>query len=306
MKQARRVSQRIPYEESVCLTRVDGGGRLFGRSVDLGATGIYVTCLEPCEIGTELVCSVLLPGGPRKLLGRVIRLTALARGVGIAIAFHDLGAHDQAAISRLISDHEREVFAAKLRIVGVERPVRCEAVFDADIVHLTTTLPFLRLDADVGLVLGEDEEVEAAGVISKIALDPAHGDGVPRLALDVQLGRPANDDTTGDAPPTALPALCHAGPTVVVSKTLEREAAARAPLPGRPRAARRPHGTAEIARPRFMHWTPPPAVRPASQDPGDRTERTRVRTHALWRWPLFLVFVPVVAALAVLLARSAT
>ncbi|HVX96008.1 MAG TPA: PilZ domain-containing protein, partial [Polyangia bacterium] len=77
MKHSRRVSPRISYDEAVCLTRVDGKGRLFGRSVDLAPTGIYVTSADLCEIGTELVCSVLLPGGPRHLRGRVVRLVAL-------------------------------------------------------------------------------------------------------------------------------------------------------------------------------------------------------------------------------------
>src|SRR5215831_14782124 len=128
MKQLRRVSPRIPYEESVCLTRVDGGRRLFGRSVNLGVAGMYVVCIEPCEIGTELVCSVLLPGGPRKLRARVTRLTALPRGVGIALAFHDMSSRDRVAIETLIAAHRREVLSAKLRLDGVADPVPCEAV----------------------------------------------------------------------------------------------------------------------------------------------------------------------------------
>ena len=33
--QSRRASPRIPYDEAVCLTRVDGNGRLYGRGMDL-------------------------------------------------------------------------------------------------------------------------------------------------------------------------------------------------------------------------------------------------------------------------------
>src|SRR5437763_608100 len=102
MTQPRRVSPRIPYEESVHLTRTDGMGRLLGHSVDLGITGIYVRCAEPCEIGTELVCSLLLPGGPRKLRGRVVRIISLARGVGLAIAFSNIREGDRLAIEQLI------------------------------------------------------------------------------------------------------------------------------------------------------------------------------------------------------------
>ena len=88
----------------MCLTRVDGGGRLFGRSVNLGTTGVYVKCAEPCEIGTELVCSVLLPGGPRKLHGRVVRLMALTRGVGMAVAFLRLTERDRSTLAALLRE----------------------------------------------------------------------------------------------------------------------------------------------------------------------------------------------------------
>jgi hypothetical protein len=322
MKQIRRISPRIPYDESVCLTRVDGGGRLFGRSVNLGSAGIYVKCAEPCEIGTELVCSVLLPGGPRKLRGRVTRLNAIARGVGIAVAFGPITAGDRAVIERLITDHQREVFQAKLRLDGIERPVDCEAVFDDRTLHLSTSLPFLGLDAGVGVVLGDHEELEAEGVISRIALDHRPG-GAPRLALDVDLaggasGDDGDEDDDSEPPPSALPALCgHPLPTVVISKTLVREAVARSVLAGRPR--RRSRGTAEIPiRSRFTDWTAPPAVTPPSFDdrtqriflpraPRRRIPRLAQRPHArppAFRWGYLLLVLPVAAAVAALLAKA--
>src|SRR6185369_16672871 len=247
MSQARRVSPRIPYDESVYLTRTDGTGRLLGRSVNLGITGIYVKCVEPCEIGTELICSVLLPGGPRKLRGRVVRIISLPRAVGLAIAFSNMKEGDRTAIEQLIAEHQRAVYQAKLRLDGMQQPVRCEAVLDQRIVHLSTALPFLRLAADVGVVLGDGEELETSGVISKNALDPAYDDGVPRLALDVQLGgrgddsTPANDEDA-TPPPTALPRPCgHPLPSVVVSRTLQSEVLARAVIVGRARPRRMRH-----------------------------------------------------------------
>jgi hypothetical protein len=308
MKQPRRVSPRIPYEEAVCLTRVDGGGRLFGRSVNLAISGVYVKCSEPCEIGTELICNVLLPGGPRKLRGRVVRLISLARGVGMAVAFEQMTDRDRGAIEQLISDHQRAVFQAKLRLSGMD-PVKCEAVFDERTVHLRAALPFLRLDADVGVVLGETEELEASGVISKIALDPASEDGVPRLALDVQLGGPhaAEDgDDDGAPPPTALPAPCAPQlPKVLVSRTLQHEAVTRAMLANHPpRPRRRGHATAEIARrPRFTDWTPPPPLSSRRRD--DRTVRVQTidrRARTARRWRYLWVF-PLAAAIAAALLR---
>ena len=265
MKQSRRVSPRIPYDEAVCLARVDGAGRLFGRSVDLGPAGIYVTCSELCEIGTELVCTVLLPGGPRRLAGRVVRLVALPRAVGIAIAFTGLREADRVVLERLVASRKPEAQAVKLRVGGLDHDLRCEATVDAGerTMRVLTALPaFLRLDADVGVVMNGSDDLNSPGalkkrgVIRRIAVDPAPRDGVPRLALDVDLassrispepsaaGEPEVDER---APPSGLPRpYRHPLPSVLLSRGFAREVAADAPSPAAPR--RRKHGTAEIAR----------------------------------------------------------
>jgi hypothetical protein len=267
MKQSRRVSPRIAYDEAVCLARVDGRGRLFGRSVDLGPAGIYVTCAELCEIGTELECAVLLPGGPRRLRGRVVRLVALPRAVGIAIAFTDLREADRLAIERLIASRRPEAQPVKLR-VGGDRELRCEAVIDAGerSMRVSTALPaFLRLDADVGVVLDETQDRKRRGVIRRIAVDPApRGDGVPHLALDVDLGSspiaaggtlPAVEDRVDDrAPPSGLPRpYKHPLPSVLLSSAFARQIASDVPSAAAP-MRRRSHGTAEISR-RFTDAT---------------------------------------------------
>lgn len=260
MKQSRRVSPRIPYDEAVCLTRVDGAGRLFGRSIDLGPTGIYVTCAELCEIGTELVCAVLLPGGPRRLRGRVVRLVALPRAVGIAIAFIDLREADRLVLERLVASRSAAALPAKLRVDGLEQELQCEAVVDGPgrrTMRVSTALPpFLRLDANVDVEPAPgDQSAEAPrgrGVISRIALDPVASDGVPRLSMDVDIGTaplgmsgraPATDDEL--APPSVLPRpYRHPLPSVLVSQALEREIEA-APGAAPPRQ-RRKGGTAEL------------------------------------------------------------
>jgi hypothetical protein len=252
MKQLRRVSPRIPYDESVCLTRVDGQGRLFGRSVDLGPTGIYVTCSEPCEIGTELVCTVLLPGGPRRLRGRVVRLVALARAVGIAVSFVDLKEADRLVIERLVASRRPEAQAVKLRVGGLDHDLRCEAIIDAgeQTMRVSTALPsFLRLDADVGVVVDGAPDAGTRGVISRIALEDASRDGVPRLSLDVDLGTARNGTRAPDtAPPSSLPRQYkHPLPSVLLSRAFAHQMAADTPSAAPPRR-RRSHGTAEIAR----------------------------------------------------------
>ena len=250
MKQSRRVSPRVPYDEAVSLARVDGRGRLFGRSVDLGPTGIYVTCAELCEIGTELLCTVLLPGGPRRLRGRVVRLVALPRAVGIAINFTEIKDADRIVLERLVASRMAAPMPAKLRVGGFDHDLRCEAVSaGGGTMRVTTALPpFLRLDADVGVVLDESAAHNARGVISRIALDPVSADGVPRLALDVDVdpaGASADDDI---APPTGLPRpYKHPLPSVLLSRRYATDLAAEAPLAAPPRR-RRAHGTAEIPR----------------------------------------------------------
>jgi hypothetical protein len=259
MKHSRRVSPRISYDEAVCLTRVDGRGRLFGRSVDLAPAGIYVTSAELCEIGTELVCSVLLPGGPRHLRGRVVRLVALPRAVGIAVQFTELAASDRLAIEQLIASRRPEAQPAKLSVGGLEHPLRCEAFVGAGerTVRVSTALPpFLRLDADIGLDLSLGVEGEARprpskrGVIRRIAVDPAPRDGVPRLALDVDLeasgpnGAAALDER---APPSALPRpYRHPLPSVLLSQTLAFQIVSDPSSAAPPR--RRSRHTAEISR----------------------------------------------------------
>ena len=80
MNQPRRVAPRVPYDEAIAIARFDGRGRLYARAIDLSATGIHVICAESCPLGTVVRCTLLLPGGPRTVRGRVVRETVLARG----------------------------------------------------------------------------------------------------------------------------------------------------------------------------------------------------------------------------------
>ena len=155
MTQARRVSPRIPYDEAICLARIDGKGRLYGRGLDLSASGISLVSTESCPIGTEIKCDLLLPHGPRSVTGKIVRVTAAPGGFELAVAFGEIKPAVAAVIANLIADRTKQVLPAKLRIDGVDKPLRCEAHVDEQIVRLTATLPFLRLDGGVDVVLGE-------------------------------------------------------------------------------------------------------------------------------------------------------
>jgi hypothetical protein len=287
MKQSRRISPRVPYEETVCVFRADGGARLYARSVDLSATGIQLVCTEAFPVATEVRCTLLLPGGPRNVSGRIVRVSALPRGLSIAIAFTQLSAGAVAAVARLVEERDRTVQPAKLRVEGMDRPLRCEGRVEEGTVRLTAALPFLRLDGGVDVILGEDGET-ASGVISRIALDPSTSDGVPRLAVEVALKAPRGEAEAPRPATAALPAppatrlpppWQRPGPSVILSKTFQHEVRLAEERPPR----RRVHGTAEIARrPRSLDSGWPPRPAPALAAPAAapaRRETVRLETR---------------------------
>jgi len=323
MTQTRRDSPRIPYDEAICLARIDGEGRLYGRGLDLSASGLSLISTESYPIGTEIKSDVLLPHGPRSVTGKIVRVTAAPGGFELAIAFGEIKPAVAAMIVNLIADRSKQALPAKLRIDGVDKPLRCEAHVDDEMVRLTATLPFLRLDGGVDVVLGEQGGIAAAGTIRKISVDPSTADGVPRLALDVALddqkrartkryGTPRPGERESDQaslseggrsakpgeaqaprlPPTSLPPpFGQPLPSVVVAASVTRDQRA---IEARP-PPRRVHGTAYIARrPEAPAW----ALRPAAAM-AIPTERLTTLEMASWwsraRW----VALPVVAAVAV-------
>ncbi|HVZ73558.1 MAG TPA: PilZ domain-containing protein [Polyangia bacterium] len=305
MKQSRRVSPRIPYDEAVCLARVDGRGRLFGRSIDLGPAGLYVTCGELCEIGTEVVCAVPLPGGPRRLRGRVVRLVALPNAVGIAVAFTEIKEADRVLIERLVESRRGGAEPVRLRLDGLDHELRCEAIVDERTMRVSTALPpFLRLESGVGVVRGVAVP-EARGVISRIAVDPNTSDGVPRLAVDVELDdeldvEGANAPEARRTPPSALPRPYRPPlPSVLLSERFAIDLVADAAVPLAPPPPRRVARTAELAL-RFMdRLTSPPSF--AEED---LTRKTSARpTMRVARVPAaaWLVVPFLLAAIAILL-----
>ncbi len=289
MDQTRRIAPRVPYDEAVALARFDGRGRLYARALDLSTTGIHVICAESCPLGTVVRCTLLLPGGPRTVRGRVVRETVLQSGVGLAIAFSSVEPGTAAAIKSLIDTRVHQVMPAKLRVAGVDRTLRCEGRVDDHTVRLTATLPFLRMDGGVEVLLGENGEVAERGFIKKIAVDPSTSDGVPRLAVDVAL---ANDTQPygaspramgASAPPTRLPPPCgHPLPSVLVSPGLVREVHRAEERPPR----RRVHFTAEISRrggSDWSTWAAPPVIvsRPRVRRPKARRQKKTARIGVL-------------------------
>ena len=281
MKQSRRVEPRVPYPEDVSLIRTSGGKRIAARGVNISASGLYVHCIEPCEIGSHVVCSLLLDGGPRKVRGQITRLEALPGMIGVAIAFSDPGSRDLFALHEYVDQHRIEAVEAKVHLMGMANPVRCQATYDGDTIHLSTALPFLRLDSEVGVHLDASPAGETtSGVLSRISLDPTASDGVPRLALDVAIlsHRHVPTEHGASAPRDAAARRERPSPaplpSVVLSNTLQLEALLSAKQT--PLADERPphHDTAEVPRLwRFKDWSSPPVVR--GNRPGARRRRLR-------------------------------
>ena len=100
MIQARR---DIPYDEAICLTRIDGKGRLYGRGLDLSAIGVSLVSTDSCPIGTKIKSDVLLPHGPRSVTGTVVRVAAAPGGFELAVAFGEIKPAVAAMIANLIA-----------------------------------------------------------------------------------------------------------------------------------------------------------------------------------------------------------
>jgi hypothetical protein len=309
MKELRRVSPRIPYDETICLTRADGAGRYYVQTHDLGTTGMLVIGAESCPVGTDVTFSLLLPGGPRKVGGRVVRVSAHQGGFGLAIAFMSIEASVTVAIERLIAAHASEAMPAKLHVAGLEHALRCDAHVDEGNVRLTASLPFLRLDGGVAVQLGVGGD-QAPGVIRNITLDPSAPDGVPRLAVDVALAdkTPVTSRSAADAatdsewtpPPSKLPPPCGKElPSVVVARAPERGARPSEPRPPR----RRVHGTAEVPRrpPSEVGLVPALAVAPAARVTARMDLRRGRWDLAPGSWSYLLMIVPVALVIAALL-----
>jgi hypothetical protein len=175
--QSRRASPRIPYDEAVCLTPADAGARIYGRGLDLGTGGMSLVCAASCPVGTEARCDLLLPGGPRPVTGRIVRVTAAPGGFELAIAFVDLRPGFTGVIDDMVAAYAAQAAPAKVQIDGAPAAGRSD--------------------------LAADEGPATSGAIRKVAMDAPSGDGVPRLALEGDSGDGPRETTEPYGPPPA-------------------------------------------------------------------------------------------------------
>jgi hypothetical protein len=247
--QSRRASPRIPYDEAVCLTRVDGNGRLYGRGVDLGTGGMGLMCTESCSIDTDVRCDLLLPGGPRAVAGRVVRVAAAPVGFELAIVFVDLKPGVVAVIEEMVN----------AALVPDDAAASSGAI-DKAAVDQPSGDGVPRVALEVGPANAQHEQTQRYGTPRATppqpmkpppsSLPPACGKPLPSVVL-------APDVAAATEQPTPLPVLSAAPPP------------APPPAPKRradgPKRAAAPvmRGTAVVARrnePPAWAWQPPAVV----------------------------------------------
>jgi hypothetical protein len=236
----RRSKPRVEFNEAV---RVIWPGEVSGvvaRAVNLSLAGIRVDAPTPapCAVGTDVLCDVTLPRGPRLLRGRVAhrRLLSSAK-VGMGIEFVDLSARELAELRAVVGDaaeglgpHPQRV---KVRFEGTNQVVRARAFPTESGFRLATSLPFLKTETEVEIALPSDAGASVRGWVSAVALERSGAEESPRLFIDVRVDdgdqwvdRTAITDPTADdvTPIEAVPA--HVWDEDEVAATTEVRAAA--------------------------------------------------------------------------------
>jgi hypothetical protein len=191
----------VEFREPV---RVIWSGQMSGveaRAVNLSPTGILVDTPTPtpCPIGSDVLCDVALPRGPRLLRGRVAHKHALpSANMGMGIEFVDLSPRVVAELRDVVDESSEKPQRVKVRFAGTNQIVSARALPTAAGFRLATALPFLRPESAVEILLSPDARISAEGWVSSVALERSPEDGMPRLLIDVNVGeterRPEPDD----------------------------------------------------------------------------------------------------------------
>jgi hypothetical protein len=211
---------------------------VIARAVNLSTSGILVDAPTPtpCPVGSDVLCDVALPGGPRLLRGRVAHRRLLpSEKVGMGIEFIDLSPREAAELRDVVGEGEERPQRVKVRFRGTNQIVSARAVVQADGFRLATALPFLKPETEVDIALSPDASVSARGRVSLVALERPAGGGAPRLIIDVRVADAGPRDVrVADAGPSDV-RVADAGPRDVrveapASLDLRLEDADRTPV----------------------------------------------------------------------------
>jgi hypothetical protein len=183
----RRTQPRIDYREAV---RVIWPGEVSGvvaRAVNLSAAGILIDAPTPtpCPVGSDVLCDLALPRGPRLLRGRVAHRRSLPEKVGMGIEFVDLSEGEIAELHDVVSVVARKPQRVKVRFEGTPQTVTARAFSVEGGLRLVTALPFLKPDTAVEIALSPDGSASARGRVVGLTLAAGPPGGAPRLLIDV-------------------------------------------------------------------------------------------------------------------------
>ncbi len=204
----RRTEPRVDYREAV---RVIWPGEVSGvlaRAVNLSPAGILVDAPPPtpCPVGSDVLCDVALPRGPRLLRGRVAhrRLLSSAK-VGMGIEFVDLSPREVAELRDVVDESDEKPQRVKVHFKGTDQVVTARAFPTEDGFRLATTLSFLKPDTEVDIALAPAAGASARGWVSQVSLDHTAPSGAPRLLIDVRVDDPDpwRDDSAARTPVVA-------------------------------------------------------------------------------------------------------
>lgn len=306
---SQRAQPRVKYPADVRLIAPTLKREVAGKSLNVSASGIFVEARELVDVGTELWCDLPLPGGTRRLAGKVARLQPLpfsSDRVGLGIRFVDLDDMAKALITNLVHREGGGGHLAETSFEGMEGSLRSQAELTRDGARLSMALPFLRPGAEVKVAfLSGPSQVASRGVVRETVLEGRTPDGSPRLQVDVELvrqGAPAAnffEDEEGDPEEvTAVDtprALQAAAQVAEAARASQPPSAATDPVTPRPldRSGRRPLG--QRGRPRRSSGSM------ALATPGPTTEvdaAARPTTVPLATRPVVKIGLGVTAALA--------
>jgi hypothetical protein len=184
----RRTEPRVDFREAVRVIWPGEASGVVARAVNLSSSGILVDAPDPtpCQVGSDVLCDVTLPHGPRLLRGRVAHRRLLpSEKVGMGIEFVDLSPHEAAELREVVDDSEARPQRVKVRFRGTEHVVSARAVATGEGFRLFTALPFLKPDTEVDVLISPDASVSARGRVARVSLESAGG--APRLLIDLHV-----------------------------------------------------------------------------------------------------------------------
>jgi hypothetical protein len=105
----------------------------------------------------------------------------------MGIEFVDLSEREAAELRGVVEESDEKPQRVSVNFEGTNQVVRARAYPTDDGFQLTTALPFLKNHTRVDIALSPDAQVSAQGTVVGVELDRTHGDGIPRLLIDVKL-----------------------------------------------------------------------------------------------------------------------